>query len=101
MTTSRPAASPPRQGALHRLQRWLGAGPNAALAVIWGLGPTEILLLTGTLLFFFGAKKIPEIAKGLGKGIRSFKQELEARDEEPEERIAEPQRPKELERPKD
>lgn len=37
------------------------------------LGVTEILLIAFVLLIFFGAKKIPELAQGLGKGIREFK----------------------------
>jgi sec-independent protein translocase protein TatA len=37
------------------------------------LGTTEILLILLVVLIFFGAKKIPELAQGLGKGIREFK----------------------------
>ena len=37
------------------------------------LGATEIILIVLVLLVFFGAKKIPELAQGLGKGIREFK----------------------------
>jgi len=38
-----------------------------------GLGGWEILLVILIILIFFGAKRIPELAKGLGKGIREFK----------------------------
>ena len=38
-----------------------------------GLGPFEILLILLVVLLLFGAKRIPEIARGLGKGIREFK----------------------------
>jgi sec-independent protein translocase protein TatA len=38
-----------------------------------GLGGWEILLILLVLLIFFGARKIPELARGLGKGIREFK----------------------------
>jgi len=38
-----------------------------------GLGGWEILLIMLILLIFFGAKKIPELARGLGRGIREFK----------------------------
>jgi sec-independent protein translocase protein TatA len=44
------------------------------------LGVTEILLILLVILVFFGSKKIPELAQGLGKGIREFRkatQELE------------------------
>ena len=38
-----------------------------------GLGTTEIILIFLVVLLVFGAKRIPEIARGLGKGIREFK----------------------------
>ena len=38
-----------------------------------GLGTWEILLIFLVVLLVFGAKRIPEIAQGLGKGIREFK----------------------------
>jgi sec-independent protein translocase protein TatA len=37
------------------------------------LGTTELLLILLVVLIFFGSKKIPELAQGLGKGIREFK----------------------------
>ena len=40
---------------------------------IGGLGVSEILLIALVVLLFFGGKKIPELMKGLGKGVRSFK----------------------------
>lgn len=44
------------------------------LLFIGGLGMSEILLIALVVLLFFGGKKIPELMKGLGKGIRSFKE---------------------------
>jgi len=41
-----------------------------------GLGMMEILLVFGIVLFFFGAKRIPQIAKGVGEGIRNFRQSV-------------------------
>jgi sec-independent protein translocase protein TatA len=41
--------------------------------VFGNLGGGEILLILVFVLIFFGPKKIPEIAQGLGKGIREFK----------------------------
>lgn len=38
-----------------------------------GLGMQEMLLIGLVILIFFGAKKIPEFMKGLGKGVREFK----------------------------
>jgi len=40
------------------------------------VGPMELLLIFLVLILLFGGKKIPEIAKGLGKGIRDFKSSL-------------------------
>jgi sec-independent protein translocase protein TatA len=37
------------------------------------LGPTELIIILLIVILLFGAKKIPEIAKGLGKGIKDFK----------------------------
>lgn len=37
------------------------------------MGGYEILLIVLVILIFFGAKKIPELARGMGKGIREFK----------------------------
>lgn len=37
------------------------------------LGGTEIFLIVFVVLFFFGAKKLPDLARGLGKGIKEFK----------------------------
>lgn len=37
------------------------------------LGPTEILIIGGLILLLFGGKKLPELAKGLGQGLKEFK----------------------------
>jgi len=37
------------------------------------LGPTEIILIVAVILLMFGGKKIPELMKGLGNGIKEFK----------------------------
>jgi sec-independent protein translocase protein TatA len=37
------------------------------------LGPTEIILILVIILLFFGGKKIPELMRGLGKGVKEFK----------------------------
>ena len=46
---------------------------NTTLLFLGGLGGWEVLTILLVLLVFFGAKKIPELARGLGKGIREFK----------------------------
>ena len=43
------------------------------LLFLGGLGMPEIILILLIVILLFGAKKIPELAKGLGKGIREFK----------------------------
>jgi sec-independent protein translocase protein TatA len=45
------------------------------------LGPWEILVIVAVALLLFGGKKIPELAKGLGEGIRNFKESLKAPEE--------------------
>ena len=40
------------------------------------LGPLEIFLIVLVVLLLFGAKKIPELAKGVGKGMREFKRAI-------------------------
>jgi sec-independent protein translocase protein TatA len=42
---------------------------------IAGLGPTEILLILLVLVLLFGAKKLPELARGSGRALRIFKAE--------------------------
>ena len=37
---------------------------------------TELLLIFGIIVLLFGAKKIPDLAKGIGKGIKNFKEEM-------------------------
>ena len=39
----------------------------------WALGTTEIIIIALVLLLLFGGRKIPELMKGLGKGMREFK----------------------------
>ncbi len=38
-----------------------------------GLGAPEIILILAVVLILFGGKKIPELMKGLGKGVKEFK----------------------------
>lgn len=48
---------------------------------IGGIGFQEVLLIALVVLLFFGGKKIPELMKGLGKGVRSFKEGLNDKDD--------------------
>lgn len=45
------------------------------------LGPMELLIIFLIIILLFGGKKLPEIAKGLGKGIREFKSSMAGEDE--------------------
>lgn len=46
------------------------------------LGAGEIILIVLVILLLFGAKKIPELAQGLGKGMKEFKKSLKDVEEE-------------------
>ncbi|QKG29918.1 twin-arginine translocase TatA/TatE family subunit [Campylobacter sp. RM16187] len=50
------------------------------------MGPSvqQLLIVLLIIVLLFGAKKIPELAKGLGKGIKSFKSEMETDDKKAE-----------------
>ena len=54
-----------------------------------GLGIWEIGLIVLIVMFFFGAKRIPVIGRGLGEGIRNFKSALGKSDEAPDDRTLE------------
>ncbi|MEJ2372517.1 MAG: twin-arginine translocase TatA/TatE family subunit [Sulfurimonas sp.] len=54
---------------------------------------TELLLIFGIIVLLFGAKKIPDLAKGLGKGIKNFKDEMKEVDNE----VAATEEPKKVE----
>ena len=53
-----------------------------------GLGAPEIILIVFALLLLFGGKKLPELMKGLGKGVKEFKDAQHGVDktEKPEEK---------------
>jgi sec-independent protein translocase protein TatA len=53
---------------------------------VMGLGPGEIAIIVGVLVLLFGAKKLPELARGSGRALRIFKAEtkgLMTDDDEP------------------
>lgn len=43
---------------------------------MFGMGPWELIFICLVILLLFGAKRIPEVAQGLGKGIREFKKAM-------------------------
>lgn len=46
---------------------------SAAIFLLFNFGPGEITIIVFVILLLFGGKKLPELARGLGKGIREFK----------------------------
>lgn len=51
---------------------------------LWNLGVPEMLVIFGIVVMFFGAKRIPELARSFGSGIKEFKKSLNAPDDEDE-----------------
>ena len=45
------------------------------------IGTTELLLIAGVAFLIFGGKKVPELMKGLGKGVKSFKDGMNGSDD--------------------
>ena len=58
------------------------------------LGATEIILIVLVILLFFGARKLPELAQGLGKGIREFRKATREIQDEVEGEIRKDDKPK-------
>lgn len=54
------------------------------------IGATEIILICAVILLVFGGKKLPELMKGMGKGVKSFKEGMaEPTEEEMQRRVDE------------
>lgn len=51
-----------------------------AIFLIAGLGTTEIILILAVVLLMFGGRKIPELMRGLGKGVKEFKDAKDGTD---------------------
>ena len=49
-----------------------------------GLGTPEVIVILGLAILLFGGKKLPEVAKGLGEGIKNFKNALKEENKAPE-----------------
>ncbi len=50
------------------------------------IGIPELIIILGIAVLLFGGKKIPEVAKGLGEGIKNFKNALKSEEPKPEEK---------------
>jgi sec-independent protein translocase protein TatA len=56
---------------------------NMNLLVLLGMvGPWQIIVILAIVLLLFGGKKIPELMKGLGRGVREFKEGINPDEEE-------------------
>ena len=51
------------------------------------IGPTEIILILAIILLLFGGKKIPELMRGLGRGVKEFKDASKGESSESKEQI--------------
>jgi sec-independent protein translocase protein TatA len=71
------------------------------LAGIFGLQGPEMLLIVGLVLLLFGAKKIPELARGLGKSMNEFKRARSEFENEINNAAEESERAAEIQRVKD
>ena len=56
------------------------------LLLLGNIGGTEILLIVLLVLLLFGGKKIPELMRGVGKGVKSFRDGMEGKSEPTEEK---------------
>ena len=65
---------------------------SASILAFMGLGGQEMIFIFLALLLLFGAKKIPELARGLGKGIKEFKDATKDVRENIEEGLKEPEK---------
>lgn len=54
----------------------------AKMLFLGGIGAGEIIIIALVILLLFGGKKIPELMRGLGKGVRSFKEGMNEAKEE-------------------
>ncbi len=54
----------------------------ATFLFLGNLGATEIIIIALIVLLLFGGKKIPELMRGLGKGVRSFKDGVKGVEDE-------------------
>ena len=55
---------------------------NMVEILAWGIGWPEIVVILIVVLLLFGGKKLPELARGLARGLKSFKREMhEVKDE--------------------
>ena len=74
--------------------------PSVLCGILGGLGTGEILLIALVVLLLFGGKKIPELMRGIGKGVKSFKEGMAGMEEEMN-KSDKPEPPKEMNKEQD
>ena len=53
------------------------------LLLLGNIGATELIVIVVLVLLLFGGKKIPELMRGVGKGVKSFREGIDGIDEKP------------------
>jgi len=53
---------------------------------MFGLGLQELVIILVIVFFLFGAKRLPEMGKGIGEGIKNFKKSFKSEDEQKEQK---------------
>lgn len=64
-----------------------------SLAFIEGIGGPELMMIMFIVLLLFGAERLPELARGIGKSVREFKKAASGVEEEVRRAMAEPEEP--------
>lgn len=65
----------------------------ASVLAVFGLGSTEIMVILFIVLLLFGAKKLPELARGLGKSVSEFKKATNEAEKEMKSAMDEVEKP--------
>ena len=58
------------------------------------VGPTELILIILIIVIIFGARKLPELGKSMGEGIKNFKKSIATKDKDEDKSADEPHPPK-------
>jgi len=65
-----------------------GVSRKEAVMFLFGpIGPTELLLILLIVVIIFGARRLPELGKSLGEGIKNFRKSVGGRSEDEEKRV--------------
>ena len=72
---------------------------NYSLSFIEGIGGPELMMIMFIILLLFGANKLPELAKGLGKSVREFKKAASGVEDEIRRAMDEPENPTPIKSP--